>query len=322
MDMNTLLEPSAAGRKVHFGADHSESDSESNLHELPDSTSTKPEEPDYYDPIYFDSDEDDSDSDDETGSRPTKVPEEQDDDEKEFDARAGIPTSAGTSTAENNMKDLTTGLAQSSLGPSSSTSTSTSTSTSAPSGKSSKKNKKKHRIMSDAELLYDPDEDDRDQDWLIKKIAANRPPGSNPEDIWTDAILSCPMCLTQLCFDCQQHEFYSHQFRAMFVENCRVIENEVLRFPKEAKKKQPPKSGRNAKSTAGAASTPLSSSSSSSSAAAAASTSDPAQGFKPSEYDDEDMAYHPVVCEICNTKVALFDQDEVYHYFNVIPTPV
>lgn len=37
----------------------------------------------------------------------------------------------------------------------------------------------------------------------------------------SDAILSCPLCFTTLCIDCQQHDKYDNQFRAMFVMNCR-----------------------------------------------------------------------------------------------------
>lgn len=28
--------------------------------------------------------------------------------------------------------------------------------------------------------------------------------------------------------------------------------------------------------------------------------------------------FHPVMCKICNTKVAVYDSDEVYHFFNVV----
>lgn len=30
--------------------------------------------------------------------------------------------------------------------------------------------------------------------------------------------------------------------------------------------------------------------------------------------------YYPVVCETCETKVAVIDEDEVFHFFNVIPS--
>ena len=38
----------------------------------------------------------------------------------------------------------------------------------------------------------------------------------------TDAILSCPCCLEIVCVDCQRHETYHDQFRAMFVRNIHV----------------------------------------------------------------------------------------------------
>ena len=37
----------------------------------------------------------------------------------------------------------------------------------------------------------------------------------------SDAILSCPGCLTTVCIDCQQHAVFENQFRAMFTMNCR-----------------------------------------------------------------------------------------------------
>merc|ERR1712232_1198188 len=39
---------------------------------------------------------------------------------------------------------------------------------------------------------------------------------------WTDAVLSCPSCMTTLCLDCQQHDVFKGQFRAMFAMNVLV----------------------------------------------------------------------------------------------------
>ncbi|KAK8726152.1 hypothetical protein OTU49_010394 [Cherax quadricarinatus] len=33
---------------------------------------------------------------------------------------------------------------------------------------------------------------------------------------------------------------------------------------------------------------------------------------------NEDEVFHPVTCKICNTKVAVYDKDEVYHFFNIV----
>lgn len=45
----------------------------------------------------------------------------------------------------------------------------------------------------------------------------------------SDAVLSCPCCFITVCLDCQQHEVYQNQYRAMFVANCRVKTDEILR---------------------------------------------------------------------------------------------
>ncbi|KAF9147995.1 hypothetical protein BG015_010311, partial [Linnemannia schmuckeri] len=282
----------------------SDSDSIDNLEAPP---THQQDAPDYYDPIYFDSDEEDEPDADETMNEQGHGNDDnQDDDEKEYDIRAGLTSgldnSAAAAAAKSNssqMADITKKLENSSMGVST---------------KPIKKSNKKHATISDADLLYDPDEDDRDENWLIKKISANRPPGCRPEDIWTDAVLSCPMCLTQLCFDCQQHEIYTHQFRAMFVEHCRVVETERLRFPNVPMKAH---NNNNKSKKVNKSGSSLSTSSQGSTA-----VENEAQQFKPSVDDDQDAVYNPVVCEICNTKVALMDQDEVFHFFNIIPTAV
>jgi hypothetical protein len=44
----------------------------------------------------------------------------------------------------------------------------------------------------------------------------------------SDAILSCPSCFNILCMDCQQHEKYANQYRAMFVMNIGVDWNRKM----------------------------------------------------------------------------------------------
>ncbi|KAG0276734.1 hypothetical protein BGZ95_007129 [Linnemannia exigua] len=310
--MNVPQPPSipAFKRKIRFGTidvgsgsgSESDSDSES-IDNLEAPPTHQQDVPDYYDPIYFDSDEEDGTDAEETNNQQQN--DDQDDDEKEYDIRAGLSAdpnnnaAAGSSNSSSQMSDITKKLEDSSMSDTT---------------KSTKKNKK-HATISDADLLYDPDEDDRDENWLVKKISANRPPGCRPEDIWTDAILSCPMCLTQLCFDCQQHDVYTHQFRAMFVEHCRVVETERLRFPTVPKNNNNHNKSKKANKSG-------SSLSSSTSSTGNAGTESGSQEFRPSPDDDTDAVYNPVVCEVCNTKVALMDQDEVFHFFNIIPTAV
>ena len=59
--------------------------------------------------------------------------------------------------------------------------------------------------------FYDSGADERDQAWISKQRQGRR----------SDAILSCPGCLTTICVDCQRHEYITTQYRAMFVTNCR-----------------------------------------------------------------------------------------------------
>ena len=59
--------------------------------------------------------------------------------------------------------------------------------------------------------FYDSESDDKDQAWMQQQRQGRS----------SDAILSCPGCLTTVCIECQRHEFIPAQYRAMFVRNCR-----------------------------------------------------------------------------------------------------
>ncbi|KAI8927658.1 E2F-associated phosphoprotein [Entophlyctis helioformis] len=104
----------------------------------------------------------------------------------------------------------------------------------------------------------------------------------------SDAVLSCPMCFTPICYDCQRHETYKTQFRAMFVSNVSVSYGEVLRYgatptPKKGSQKQKQAQG----------------------------------GDVPTGYRPQDV-YHPVRCQTCDCEVGVIDHEEIYHFFNVI----
>ncbi|KAJ1653298.1 hypothetical protein IWQ61_006547 [Dispira simplex] len=77
------------------------------------------------------------------------------------------------------------------------------------------------RIPTNDDLLYDPEADDKDAEWSDHPSRATLP---------TDALLHCPMCQTTLCFVCQRHDRYTGQYRALFVENCQVLWNEMVRY--------------------------------------------------------------------------------------------
>ncbi|XP_046355842.2 E2F-associated phosphoprotein-like [Haliotis rufescens] len=155
--------------------------------------------------------------------------------------------------------------------------------------------KRKHPIPTDDDLLYDPNMDDDDERWVVKQRQKYRPNdqgdqlhgGKKKKNISrSDAVLNCPACMTTLCRDCQRHDHYDNQFRAMFVTSCVVDSNELLKFPEQK--------GRRKRKKKQDKSTPCETNSS------------------------EEDKYNPVKCEECNTVVAMFDKEEVYHFFNVL----
>ena len=82
-----------------------------------------------------------------------------------------------------------------------------------------------------------------------------------------------------------RHDIYPGQFRAMFVLNCKIIKDEVLKYkPKPNRKKRKGKT------------------------------------IKQEEDPASDEYYKPVHCNICNTEVAVYDTDQVFHFFNVLPS--
>lgn len=50
----------------------------------------------------------------------------------------------------------------------------------------------------------------------------------------SDAVLSCPACFGLICLDCQRHETFSNQWRAMFAQNVRVLTEERLTVGSDA----------------------------------------------------------------------------------------
>ncbi|KAK6047082.1 hypothetical protein COOONC_15410 [Cooperia oncophora] len=88
--------------------------------------------------------------------------------------------------------------------------------------------------------------------------------------------------------DCQRHEIYNDQYRAMFVENCRV-DHTSMKIEKTGKEKRRERQRLRK------------------------------MGLNPAEQPDssEDI-FLPVHCAVCSTNVAVMDHDEVYHFFNVL----
>uniref|UniRef100_UPI00398F5112 E2F-associated phosphoprotein n=1 Tax=Pristiophorus japonicus TaxID=55135 RepID=UPI00398F5112 len=164
---------------------------------------------------------------------------------------------------------------------------------------SRKKRKKRQKVLTNDELLYDPDQDDRDQAWVDMQRRGYRGLNNHSNQSETtpvptsDAVLNCPACMTTLCLDCQRHDLYKEQYRAMFVMNCIINRGEVLKYQEPVNRKRRSRNKR-LKGLAGE--------------------------ISPGSQQDaeKDEMYHPVRCAECSVEVAMFDKDEVYHFFNVL----
>ncbi|GLJ33122.1 hypothetical protein SUGI_0666580 [Cryptomeria japonica] len=135
--------------------------------------------------------------------------------------------------------------------------------------------------------FFDPCSDDKDEAWLERKRKGRS----------SDAILSCPACFTTLCIDCQRHEKYVTQYRAMFVLNCKIVDNQRLRLPAGSKRKRESKKISRGQCRRNNDKLPETTS----------------ENLK-------DEVFKPVCCSVCQTEVAILDEDEIYHFFNVMPS--
>lgn len=81
-----------------------------------------------------------------------------------------------------------------------------------------------------------------------------------------------------------RHDVYDNQYRAMFVTNCKVDKTEILKYPKASKRSKKRKKSK--------------------------------QSMDDTATNDDN--FHPVKCTECNTVVAVYDEDEIYHFFNVL----
>ncbi|EFN57931.1 hypothetical protein CHLNCDRAFT_20299 [Chlorella variabilis] len=133
--------------------------------------------------------------------------------------------------------------------------------------------------------FYDAEADDKDEAWVQKMRGSHK----------SDALLSCPLCFTTLCIDCQQHAVYDNQFRAMFVMNCRQEAGQQL--AQQQQQQQPEQQQQPGQAAAGA---------------------QQQQEGPASSQPPPSSRLNPVCCAVCETEVGLRDAtDGVYIFINV-----
>ncbi|KAJ4911769.1 hypothetical protein Rs2_06390 [Raphanus sativus] len=124
--------------------------------------------------------------------------------------------------------------------------------------------------------LYDSDLDDKDELWMAKKRDGRT----------SDAVLSCPACFTTVCLECQRHEQYVTQYRAVFVVNCKVDKDKALQH-----NTVPSKAGKRRRDSE-----------------------------EKETHSEDSERVNSVVCSTCSTEIGVLDSEEIYHFFNVIPS--
>ncbi|GMT19670.1 hypothetical protein PFISCL1PPCAC_10967, partial [Pristionchus fissidentatus] len=164
--------------------------------------------------------------------------------------------------------------------------------------KTAKAERKKEKESKTLPDFYNPSEDDDNEEWVQERRRSSQGKEGKGRKVnskqirledGSDAVLSCPGCMVLLTRDCQRHEVYNDQYRAMFVENCRVEEEERLTIEKTGKEKRKERQRRRREGG-------------------------PEGSGAPTDND----VFKPVRCAVCSTKVAVIDHDEIYHFFNVL----
>lgn len=121
---------------------------------------------------------------------------------------------------------------------------------------------------------------------------------------YSDAVLSCPCCLQIVCMDCQRHERYSNQYRAMFVMNIGVCW-EAFVVPEMKSNERDTRRKRVLSNQGGGGSNEISNQENASD--------------QDSDNEDDERVYYSVHCNNCMTEVAALDmRDEIYYFFGCV----
>ncbi|KAL9188320.1 hypothetical protein ACHAXT_006698 [Thalassiosira profunda] len=128
----------------------------------------------------------------------------------------------------------------------------------------------------------------------------------------SDAILSCPRCFNIVCMDCQQHERYANQYRAMFVMNIGVDWDKRATYDEAAGSLKLVAGGAEAGEDGDAAPMQLDDDS-------GEPASIPVEHAAPGNSDEKGELYYSVHCGYCQLELAALDmKDEIYYFFGCI----
>lgn len=165
----------------------------------------------------------------------------------------------------------------------------------------------------DADPLYDESLDEKDSEWTAK-LRNGRV---------SDAILSCPCCFTTVCIDCQEHTSMIGHFRAMLVMNCRVDTGQKRGFKNSSLPKKRALEPVIGNADTRAVCQKLNRSSSvegSKNKMPAIGNEAGSQSITGSAEVEQHEGGFAVFCRVCETELAVYDKEGVYHFFDVFPS--
>lgn len=137
----------------------------------------------------------------------------------------------------------------------------------------------------------------------------------------SDAQLSCPLCFTTVCLECQRHATYANQFRAVTGINVHVNHDEFLTLEQVSgggadRRRRGKRKHRGKQASAAKTAAPRDSGAST---GWGRQEQPPAEvgGGLPEALEEEEM-FHPVCCGECDHRVGVYDAEEVFHFFGVV----
>jgi E2F-associated phosphoprotein len=176
--------------------------------------------------------------------------------------------------------------------------------------------------------LFDDQADEEDETYVYRHLRSGASSmadttssiTSDPENFSkprnSDAVLSCPACFRIVCMDCQRHEYYKNQYRAMFVMSVTVRWDLSLQYDPETRclvPCQPTFNDRNVDSSL--QNNSILQENDDDRSRSSHHHAVPCGDGVETAVGTDDTIYYTVCCANCHTTVAALDMiDEVYHF--------
>ncbi|KAG7174838.1 E2F-associated phosphoprotein-like [Homarus americanus] len=197
-----------------------------------------------------------------------------------------------------------------------------------------KTKKEKRRILSNDELFYDPTLDEKDQEW-VDEMRRSYQPKKRRHAIYHNQyramfVFNCNVdSMERLKFPSKgqkKRDFFRNKRKNKDKQSLNQEAEEDVQKSQASSAVPQMQQGNSATLQQGQKETDMELQETASSSATVAAGSDAVAEPSSSSHKkvsfanvkDDDETYHPVTCKICNTKVAVYDKDEVYHFFNVV----